>query len=238
MRRYIGAIAAVVIFGALLLFVLFIPNTPSASPTVASTIVPVTISTAQKELEITSLSRINQLELKSVTATLTMRLEGGGWKQTAPQTQTLDSGVISDTLVQYSNLKGQTLIPADKTTDLAVYGLDKPSLSVTLSSEVSSTKTLNFGLLNTLTNNYYVKLADDARIWSVSAFYVTTLQAWLAKPPTPAPTLVPVTTPQTPLPSIIPSPDPATTVAPPTVVSPPTAAPIPVLTVVPIPPTK
>jgi hypothetical protein len=208
MRRYIGAIVVLGVFIVLLAFVLLTQGNNNAATTTAVSATP-TISQAQKDLQILTLpatETINQLDIKTITGTTTLKFENNAWKQVAPTTLDLDSSVISDTVSQFKNLTGSTLIPADKAGDLKTFGLDNPPLIVTLTTAGSGVKTLNFGSANPATKNYYVKLGDDARVWTVNSSLVDTITGWLTKPPTPAPTLAPVSNPLTPLPTVTPSP--------------------------------
>lgn len=208
MRRYLGAFVVLGVFAVLLAFVLLTQNNNSTPTDTAVSATP-TQSQADKDLQILSLPAtevINQLDIKNITGTTTLKLDNGAWKQTAPKAVDLDSSVISDTLNQVKSLKGTTFIPADKATDLKTFGLDNPPLTVTLTTAGSGVKTLQFGSINPATKNYYVKLAGDGRVWAVSSFFVDTINGWLATPPTPAPTIAATGSPLTPLPSVTPSP--------------------------------
>ncbi len=222
MRKYVGPLIGLAVFVVLLVFVLATQGggTSTSSPTATPT-----VSAAQQDLQIYNLPAtdpINQLEVKTVTSTLTIKLDNGNWSQTAPTALALDGTVISDTVRQLSTLRGLELIPADKAGNLATYGLDKPSLTLTLNAG-SGPKTLIFGLQNDATKNYYVKKGDDAKVWAVSPTLVSTILGWTTKPPTPAPTIAPVSNPLTPLPTVTPTPT-ATPPPTPTVASATTAA--------------
>ncbi len=219
MRRYVGPLIALAIFIILLLFVLLTQNNNSTTQTAA--LATPTTNAAVKDLQILSLTAtdpITELNVKTMTGTLQLKLDSGQWKELVPKTLSLDSAVITDTVAQLRNLAGASLIPSDKAGDLATFGLDKPTVTVMLVAG-SGPKTLLFGSLNPATNNYYVKRDDDPKVWTVSSFVVNTLVTWLTTPPTPAPTIALTGSPLTPLPSVTPSP----TVAPPTT---PAAAPV------------
>lgn len=208
MRRYLGAFVVLGVFAVLLIFVLLTQNNNS-TPTDTAVAATPTQSQADKDLQILSLPAtevINQLDIQNITGTTTLKLDNGAWKQTAPKAVDLDSSVISDTLNQVKSLKGTTFIAADKATDLKPFGLDSPSLTVTLTTAGSGVKTLQFGSINPATKNYYVKLAGDGRVWAVNSSIVDTIKGWLTTPPTPAPTIAVTGAPLTPLPSVTPSP--------------------------------
>ncbi len=220
MRKYIGPLIALGVFLVLLLAVLLTQGNNNTAP-VGQSAARATITPADTQLQILNLPAsdpVTGLEVKTITSTVTLKLEGDAWKQTAPSALTLDSPVVSDTVRQLTTVRGTTLIPPDKAGDLAAYGLDKPTMTITLNA-ASGPKVLQVGALNPASNNYYVKLLDQPKVWAVSSFYVTTLQTWLTKPPTPAPTILPPGDALTPLPSLTPSPSsgpPATAPPPPT----------------------
>jgi hypothetical protein len=211
MRRYVGPLIGLAVFAVLLIVVLVTSSSGGNSTTATPSVTP-TLSAAQKDLQILSLpitDTVTQLELKTVTSTVTLKFDNNSWKQTAPKAIDLDSAVISDTVQQLTNLTGLETIPADKASNLANYGLDNPSLTVTLTAG-SGPKVLVFGALNAATNNYYVKRGDDAKVWTISSSTVSNLLGLITNPPTPAPTLAPINTPQTPLPTVTSSPTPTT----------------------------
>lgn len=223
MRRYVGPLIGLAVFVVLLVVVLVTANSGGNSTPTSAAATP-TLSAAQQDLQILNVvatDPVTQLEIKTITTTTTLKLDNGNWKQTAPAAINLDSSVISATIQTLTSLRGVDLIPADKASNLATYGLDKPTLTVTLTAG-SGSKTLIFGALNPATSNYYVKLADNAKVWTVNSGPVTTLLGWQTSPPTPAPTIAaPTGSPQTPLPTVTPSPTPTT---PPTSTPEPTTA--------------
>lgn len=197
----------------LLAFVLLTQNNNSTPTTTAVSATP-TVSQADKDLQILSIpvsDTISQLDIKTISGTTSLKLDKGNWKQTAPTALDLDSSVISDTMSQLKSLKGVTFIPADKATDLKTFGLDNPSLTLTINAGASGTKTLQFGAANPATKNYYVKLDGDGRVWTVSSSFVDTITGWLKTPPTPAPTIGVTGAPLTPLPTVTATPTAAPT---------------------------
>jgi hypothetical protein len=214
----------------LLAVVLLTQQNNNNNPTDTAAAATPTISQADKDLQILSIpvtDTVSQLDLKTITGTATLKLDAGAWKQTAPKPLDLDSTVVSSTVEQLKVLKGSTYIPPDKATDLKTYGLDNPSLVVTMT-VASGVKTLQFGALNPASKNYYVKLAGDGRVWTVSSAVVDAITVLQTAPPTPAPTIGVTSGPLTPLPSVTPSPTAGT---PTEAGSGPTATPTPIQTI-------
>lgn len=207
MRRYMGALIVLGVFVVLLLVVLLTQQNNNNSTNTAVAATP-TISQAQKDLQILSIpvsDTISQLDIQTITGTVTLKQEAGAWKESAPKAQILDSTVVSPTVEQLRTLTGSTYISPDKATDLKTFGLDNPSMTVTMTVS-SGNKALQFGALNPASKNYYVKLAGDGRVWTVSSSIVDSLTGLQTTPPTPAPTIAETSGPLTPLPTVTPTP--------------------------------
>ncbi len=215
LRRYVGPLIGLAVFVVLLIIVLVTAGGGGGSTTNPAIAPSPTVAAADKDLQILNLPAtepITMVEIKTVTSTVTLKLDESGWKQTAPAPLVLDSALISDTLRQVSTLKGSEIIPADKAGNLAGFGFDNPTMTLTLTSS-GGPKVLLFGAFNQPANSYYVKLSNDPKVWTLNSFYFKTFQSWTTAPPTPAPSVAPVGVPQTPLATITPTSPPAPTTA-------------------------
>jgi hypothetical protein len=197
LRRYRGAIAIAVVFLALLLVVLL---TQPKNDAVTTAAVTPTVSAEQLKLQILNVPGPNRLEIKQTQPekSAVYKLDGN-WKLDGKETLELDSATLASTASQLSTLSGTQLVD-ENATNLATFGLDKPSLLITLGSP-NLTKTLQVGITNPVTGAYYVKLSDANKVWSLNPTLVTQLQKWAGEPPlapptpTPLPTLPPTDTP-------------------------------------------
>ena len=117
------------------------------------------------------------------------------WKVAGQPDFALDSSQVDAAVQQLSNLQGTAALPADAANNLAQYGLDKPSLTIMLESSKGGSKTLDVGSLNGVTQNYWVKLESDNRVWTLSASTIDAFKGWLNTPPQlpPTPTAAPTT---------------------------------------------
>ncbi len=117
------------------------------------------------------------------------------WQVAGQPNFALDSSQVDAAVQQLSNLQGTAALPAEAANNLAQYGLDKPSLSIMLESSKGGSKTLDVGSLNGVTQNYWVKLESDNRVWTLSASTIDAFKAWLNTPPQlpPTPTAAPTT---------------------------------------------
>jgi hypothetical protein len=197
LRRYRGAIAIAVVFLALLLVVLL--TQPKNDQAITTAVTP-TVSAEQQKLQIWNVPGPNRLEIKQVQPekSAVYKLDGN-WKLDGKENLALDSATIASTASQLSTLSGTQLVD-ENAANLATFGLDKPTLLITLGSP-NLTKTLQVGITNPVTGAYYVKLSDANKVWSLNPTLVTQLQKWAGEPPlapptpTPLPTLPPTDTP-------------------------------------------
>ncbi len=214
MRRYRNALVLLAFFVALLGVVLFTQNSKSNSTPVSAAATPTpNPNAAQLQLlNIPSTDAVTKLELKQAdpAKTLAFKYENSKWLVDGPGGQELDTVAVASTVGQISTLKGTALI-TDKGDNLPNYGLDKPSLIITLTSPTAGARIINLGVQNQATKAYYVKLENDPRVVTISSTLVDQLKGWFDKLPVVPPTA-------TPLPSIalspLPSPLPTTTGSP------------------------
>ena len=208
MRRYVGPLIALVVFVILLAIVLVTQSNGSSTATTATTAVSTPAPTIDPNMQVLNLpatDTVSELDIQGVTTTVKLKLNNGEWQQIAPTTAEVSSATISDTIQQLTAWTASSVVSPSLASNLANFGLDKPSLTVTIVAS-SGPKVFLFGILNPATNNYYVKRQDDPRVWAVSSFVVNTLTTWETAIPTPPPTIAITGGPLTPLPTLTPSP--------------------------------
>lgn len=155
---------------------------PSPTVTVTSTPTPFVVATPGQPRKL----NLNHLPLPAPQNV---------WQVAGQPNFALDSSQVDAAVQQLSNLQGTAALPADAANNLAQYGLDKPSLSIMLESSKGGSKTLDVGNLNGVTQNYWVKLESDNRVWTLATSTIDTFKAWLNTPPQlpPTPTAAPTT---------------------------------------------
>lgn len=107
----------------------------------------------------------------------------------------LDSTQVESEISQLTTLTGISLLPDSATKDLSQYGLDKPSLIITIQTDKSGTKTLDIGNANPITQNYWVKLDGGSQVWTVAPDAISPLLGWFDSPPQAMVNTVPQTAP-------------------------------------------
>jgi Domain of unknown function (DUF4340) len=195
-RRYIGIIALVVVFAVLLIIVLVTAPRANAPATAQAT---PTLTADQLKLNIITLPTGEQPSKLVISQTtppkaITLIYEGAAWKlENQPQTP-LDSSQTGGTIGLLTQYKGTQVVNENPTeANLTEFGLATPSYKFDLTSP-SGTRSLLIGNVNTVTNVYYLKLADKPTVWTVPPSLINTLKGWLEAPPLAPPTPTPVPT--------------------------------------------
>jgi hypothetical protein len=119
-----------------------------------------------------------------------------GWTITAPVPSPADMGRVTTVITQLATLEATRVItPADQ--NLAPYGLNNPSYTVTLLGASGELARLHLGGSNLNNTATYVQRNNEPIIYLVHNFTLDTLRTWTTTPPvppTPMETATPVPT--------------------------------------------
>ena len=131
------------------------------------------------------------------------RPEGGAWTL-QPSGQNADSVRVSSVLFRLTNLQATKKV-ADAPTDLAQYGLDSPSLTVSTTLADGTAFPLLLGGRSPTEAGTYVKKGDDPTVYLISSQLGTDLEKLISDPPIERPTPTPAPIPPPPSPGSSPS---------------------------------
>jgi hypothetical protein len=202
-RRYRIPLILLGLFIVLLAVVLLTQNNSSSSTTAASATATPDPKAAQLQiLNIPSSDATTKIEIKQTdpAKSVAFKYDNGKWVVDGPTSTELDTLTVANNVGQLNTLKGTALVN-EKGDKLADYGLDKPALVINLTMPSGSTKSIQVGQQNPASKNYYVKLADDPRVWTVAPTLLDTVKGWLTTLPVPEATPTPFPTiPLSPLP--------------------------------------
>lgn len=166
----------------------YLLNTP-ATPLVTATPVPTVVVWDYNSATATGLT------VQNMTSTLTLAVQDGKWRITAPTAADADDLTVSGVATTLKQPAATTKV-GDNVSDLAPYGLDSPALTVTLVLSGSTTprQTLLVGKTNVDGSAYYVHAADSKAVYLVSNATIEPLKGWLTTPPIAQPTPTPLPT--------------------------------------------
>ncbi len=115
------------------------------------------------------------INIKKVTGeTLALQKENGKWQMTAPKAMTADQDAAGSMASALGSLTGDKVVE-EKAADLKPYGLETPTLDVQVMRKDGKTDHLLIGDDTPTGSGAYAKLANDARVVTVSAATKTSL---------------------------------------------------------------
>jgi hypothetical protein len=106
--------------------------------------------------------------------TLDLKKEGGKWRMLAPQTLSLDQDTMASMQSTLSGLTSEQLIEPNAT-DLKAFGLDRPTLDVSVTRKDGKTDRVLIGDDTPTGSGAYAKLAGDNRVFTVTSMVKSTL---------------------------------------------------------------
>src|SRR6266704_2952960 len=130
--------------------------------------------TATKLLTIPD-DQFQEIKIKKVTdELLDLKRENGKWRVTAPKPMSADQDAAGSLTSTLANLNADKVVE-DKATDLKAYGLDMPTLDVQIVRKDGKTDHLLIGDDTLNGSGAYAKLANDAKVVTVSTTTKTSL---------------------------------------------------------------
>ena len=120
--------------------------------------------------------QIKEVKLKKTGGDTTVLRKGddGKWQIVEPKPLRADQESVNSLASTLSSLNADKLVE-DKATDLAPYGLNSPSLDVTVVKKDGKTQDLYVGDDTPTGSGSYVKLAGDPRVFTVFSYVKTSL---------------------------------------------------------------
>ncbi|HMA36764.1 MAG TPA: DUF4340 domain-containing protein [Chloroflexia bacterium] len=140
----------------------------------------------------------SMLSVQSPTSTVTLQIQGGKWRITAPLQTDADDLQVAQVASQLKKPEARSKI-GDNVTNLQQYGLATPALTVTLvlSGITPPQQQLLVGNASLDGSAYYVRPAGSNAVYLITNATIESLKGWLSAPPVAQPT-------PTPLPALLP----------------------------------
>ncbi len=128
---------------------------------------------APKILDLQS-NPVTKIEIRRTGGETTVLEKKGNWELTSPRPLPVDPEAVGSVVTTLTTLNADRLIEA-KAADPGTYGLAQPSLDVAFTQRDGKSRRLLIGDEVPTGNGYYVKLADDPRIFTVASYSKTSL---------------------------------------------------------------
>lgn len=116
-----------------------------------------------------------QVELRKRDAPpVVLKKQGDKWMMTEPKPMSTDSSAVGSITSTLSSLASDRVVE-DKAADLSPYGLNNPSLQVTIARKDGKTDKLLIGDETPTGGNFYAKSAADPRVFTIASWNKTSL---------------------------------------------------------------
>src|ERR1035438_5852930 len=119
--------------------------------------------------------QFQDIRIKNVAdQTIDLSRQNNKWTMTQPKPLPADQDAVSGMVSTLSSLNADKTVET-KAADLHAYGLDIPTLDVTITKKDGKTAELLVGDATLDNNGYYAKLAGDPRVFTIASFAKTGL---------------------------------------------------------------
>lgn len=120
------------------------------------------------KLDSSSITRLD-LKKKDTAPVVLTKGQSGKWEITEPKSFGADQDTVSSMLSTLSGLNSERLVE-DKTSDLKLYGLDRPGVEVDLTDKSNKTQKLLIGDDTPTGSAVYAMLAGDPRVFTMASY--------------------------------------------------------------------
>lgn len=119
--------------------------------------------------------QITKLEIRKAGADdIVVERKSGTWQLTAPKPLAADPDAVSSMASAFTTLNGDRLIE-EKAADLAQYGLEKPSIEITITRKDGKSREILIGDEVPTGSGFYAKLQDDPRVFTIASYTKSSL---------------------------------------------------------------
>ncbi|MGQ9684165.1 MAG: DUF4340 domain-containing protein [Anaerolineae bacterium] len=170
------------VFAALLGLVYWLERRPEPAPALPEAPAPLWSLAA---------SQVTALRVQAGEQDTALARSGDGWAFEGPTAGPADGARIERVVEDLSVLSPQRTFT--DTTSLAEFGLEQPTLTVTLRASDGATRVLLVGSTNPQQTGYYARVQDGSSVHLLPGYVVEAVRALLENPPVP-PTPLPTET--------------------------------------------
>jgi ribosomal protein L12E/L44/L45/RPP1/RPP2 len=163
-----GLLIAVVLLAVLAGAIWYSNKRQAATPAKSAT------DTTSKLLTIPA-DQFQEIRIRKLTGEVQdLKLEDGKWRLVEPKPLPADQDAVTSMVTSLSALTADKTIE-DNATDLKAYGLDIPTLEITITKKDGKTAGIAIGDATPTSSGSYAKLPESARVYTVATFVKTGL---------------------------------------------------------------
>lgn len=167
--------ALLIVFGALLAYVLLVEAKREAPADAGATPTPSPILDIQVD-------DVRSLQISDGEREVRIVQEGESWRITAPGEGPADAYAIYLPLSDLTQIEAK-LVVLEEVTDRATYGLDPVALTLVIETQSGATERITVGRQTPDQTSYYLQREGDPRLYTVSHYKIQTFFDWLLDPP-------------------------------------------------------
>src|SRR5580658_10220678 len=137
---------------------------------------PATDATATTKILSIPEDQIKEISLKKTGAEPTVLQMGadGKWQMSAPKPLRADQDTVKSLVSSLATLNADKVVE-DKAADLSPYGLNAPTLDVTVTKKDGKSQNLQVGDDEPTGGGAYAKLAGDAHVYAIASYVKTSI---------------------------------------------------------------
>lgn len=163
----IAVFLLVILIGATI-WLLKSPASPEGSPQ------PTTTQTTVYKAESDQLSQI-RFEYRDGTPVLTLKKQQDAWQIDGVDPATIDASKLSSLVAIVSTVTSQNLVETNSE-DLEQYGLDQPSITISLTNQQGETDTLLIGDLSPTLGEYFIMRQGFNAIYTINSYKIDSIR--------------------------------------------------------------
>jgi uncharacterized ParB-like nuclease family protein len=118
--------------------------------------------------------QFQEIRLKKPTETQDLKLVNGKWRIIAPKPLAADQDAVNSMVTSLSALTADKTID-DNATDLSAYGLNAPTLDITITKKDGKTTGVLVGDATPTNSGNYAKLPDSSKVYTIASYVKTGL---------------------------------------------------------------
>lgn len=118
--------------------------------------------------------QFQEIRIKKLTETQDLKLVGGKWRILEPRPLAADQDTVTSMVTSLSALTADKTIE-DNATDFKQYGLDQPTLDITITRKDGKTAGVIVGDATLTNSGNYARLPDSAKVYTIASYVKTGL---------------------------------------------------------------
>ena len=179
MKRWVATLIVLVVFAALLAYVILVESKTTSPPEPGATPSPTPASVLNLLMD-----DVRAVRITDSARALRFAHDSTGWRMTEPKDADVDTYTVFLQMDELVHLDAR-LIVSEETSDLQTFGLDPAALTLVIESQDGSEEWIHVGRETPDGTTFYVLHDGDPRLYIVDHYKIEPFFEWLSSPPYP-----------------------------------------------------